>query len=111
MVGTSRAVERERGLQRSGYEPALCFVTDGDADKLVESMMTRLYTISDTAYESLLPSYKDVLACLKERASVWNEVAATAHNDDQNEEKRVNPYKTLERQLQSMATPTSSTRV
>ena len=84
-----------------GYEPALCFVTDGDSDKLVESMMTRLNTISDTAYESLLPSYKDVLACLKERASVWNEVAATAHNDDQNEEKRVNPYKTLQRQLQA----------
>ena len=83
-----------------GYEPALCFVTDGDSYKLVESMMTRLNTISDTAYESLLPSYKDVLACLKERASVWNEVAATAHNDDQNEEKRVNPYNTLERQLQ-----------
>ena len=84
-----------------GYEPALCFVTDGDSDKLVESMMTRLNTISDTGYESLLPSYKDVLACLKERASVWNGVAATAHNDDQNEEKRVNPYKTLERQLQA----------
>ena len=44
-----------------GYEPALCFVSDGDADKLVESMMTRLNTISDTAYESLLPAYKDVL--------------------------------------------------
>ena len=27
-----------------GYEPALCFVTDGDADKLVGSMMTRLNT-------------------------------------------------------------------
>ena len=44
-----------------GYEPALCFVTDGDADKLVGCMMTRLNTISDAAYESLLPLYADVL--------------------------------------------------
>ena len=33
-----------------GYEPALCFVTDGDADKLVGCMMTRLNTISDAAF-------------------------------------------------------------
>ena len=84
-----------------GYEPALCFVTDGDADKLVEAMMAHLITLSDAAYESLLPSYKDVLACLKERASVWDEVAATAHDDDENGKKTVNPYNTLEKQLQA----------
>ena len=84
-----------------GHNDAQCYVTNGDSDKLVEDMMAHLITISDAAYESLLPSYKDVLACLKERASVWDEIAATAHQDDQNEEKRVNPYKTLERQLQA----------
>ena len=31
---------------------------------------------------------------------MWNEVAATAHYDDENGEKTVNPYKTLEKQLQ-----------
>ena len=84
-----------------GYEPALCFVTDGDADKLVEAMMVHLITLSDAAYDSLLMAYKYVLDNLKEQASVWDEVAATAHDDDENGKKTVNPYKTLERQLQA----------
>ena len=49
----------------------------------------------------LLPSYKDVLDNLKEQASVWDEVAATAHDDDENGKKTVNPYKTLDKQLQA----------
>ena len=84
-----------------GYEPALCFVTDGDADKLVEAMMVHLITLSDAAFDSLLTAYKYVLDNLKEQASVWDEVAATAHDDDENGKKTVNPYKTLERQLQA----------
>ena len=84
-----------------GYEPTLCFVTDGDADKLVEAMMVHLITLSDAAYDSLLTAYKYVLDNLKEQASVWDEVAATAHDDDENGKKTVNPYKTLERQLQA----------
>ena len=84
-----------------GYEPALCFVTDGDADKLVEAMMVHLITLSDAAYDSLLTAYKYVLDNLKEQASVWDEAAATAHDDDENGKKTVNPYKTLERQLQA----------
>ena len=84
-----------------GYEPALGFVTDGDADKLVEAMMVHLITLSDAAYDSLLTAYKYVLDNLKEQASVWDEVAATAHDDDENGKKTVNPYKTLERQLQA----------
>ena len=84
-----------------GYEPALCFVTDGDADKLVEAMMVHLITLSDAAYDSSLTAYKYVLDNLKEQASVWDEVAATAHDDDENGKKTVNPYKTLERQLQA----------
>ena len=70
-----------------GYEPALCFVTDGDADKLVEAMMVHLITLSDAAYDSLLTAYKYVLDNLKEQASVWDEVAATAHDDDENGKK------------------------
>ena len=84
-----------------GHEDAQCYVTNGDSDKLVEDMMANLITLSDAAYESLLPSYKYVLACLKEQASVWDEVAATAHDDDENGKKTVNPYKTLEKQLQA----------
>ena len=84
-----------------GHEDAQCYVTNGDSDKLVEDMMAHLIPVSDAAYDSLLPSYKDVLDNLKEQASVWDKVAGTAHNDDENGKKTVNPYKTLEKQLQT----------
>ena len=84
-----------------GHEDAQCYVTNGDSDKLVEDIMAHLITLSDAAYDSLLPSYKDVLDNLKEQASVWDEVAATAHDDDENGKKSVNPYNTLEKQLQA----------
>ena len=84
-----------------GHEDTQYYVTNGDSDKLVEDMMTHLITLSDAAYDSLLPSYKYVLDNLKEQASVWDEVAATAHDDDDNGKKTVNPYNTLEKQLQA----------
>ena len=84
-----------------GHEDAQCYVTNGDSDKLMEDMMAHLITLSDTAYDSLLPSYKYVLDNLKEQASVLDEVAATAHDDDGNGKKTVNPCKTLEKQLQA----------
>ena len=84
-----------------GYEDAQCYVTNGDSFKLVEDMMAHLITISDAAYDSLLPSYKDFLDNLKEQASVWDKVAASAHDEDGNGKKTVNPYKTLEKQLQT----------
>ena len=67
-----------------GHEDAQCYVTNGDSDKLVEDMMAHLITVSDAAYDSLLPSYKYVLDNLKEQASVWDKVAGTAHKDDEN---------------------------
>ena len=75
-----------------GHEDAQCYVTNGDSDKLVEYMMAHLITISDAAYDTLLPSYK---------ASVWDKVAASAHGEDGNGKKTVNPYKTPEKQLQT----------
>ena len=79
-----------------GYEPALCFVTDGDADKLVGCMITRLNTISDAAYESLLPLYADVLEELKTRKEAWDE-----EEEEEDGKKTVNPCNTLEKQLQA----------
>ena len=35
----------------SGHEPPRCYVTDGDSDKLVGTMMRGLSAISDTAFE------------------------------------------------------------
>ena len=81
-----------------GYEPALCFVTDGDADKLVGSMMTRLNTTSDAAFASLLPSYEDVLDELNARKHAWEE-ETKEEEEEEAEEGRNNPYKTLIGQL------------
>ena len=84
-----------------GYEPALCFVTDGDADKLVGCMMTRLNTISDAAFASLLPLYADVLADLDARKYAWEEDIKEAEEEEEEEAEggRNNPYKTLIGQL------------
>ena len=81
-----------------GYEPALCFVTDGDADKLVGCVMTRLNTISDAAFASLLPLYADVLADLAARKYAWEEDIKEAEEEEV-EGGRNNPYKTLIGQL------------
>ena len=88
-----------------GYEPAQCYITDGDSDKLVADMMVHLTAICDTAYDSLLPSYVDVLADLDARKHAWEEETKEAEEEDEEEEaengkKTVNPYKTLENQLQ-----------
>ena len=92
-----------------GYEDARCYVTDGDADKLVADMMTRLNTISDAAFASLLPLYADVLNELEVRKDAWDEAERKApkeddskpEDDDEVEEGRNNPYKTLIGQLQA----------
>ena len=78
-----------------GYEPALCFVTDGDADKLVEAMMVHLITLSDAAYDSLLTAYKYVLDELDTQKYAWEEVEAKA----QKKGKEINPYEKLIQQL------------
>ena len=84
-----------------GYEPAQCYVTDGDSDKLVADMMDHLTAISDAAYESLLPLYADVLEELKTRKEAWDE-----EEEEEDGKKTVNPCKTLEKQLQTWLTVT-----
>ena len=84
-----------------GYEPAQCYVTDGDSDKLVADMMDHLTAISDAAYESLLPLYADVLEELKTRKEAWDEEEEEEEEEEENGKKTVNPCKTLEKQLQT----------
>ena len=84
-----------------GYEPAQCYVTDGDSDKLVADMMDHLTATSDAAYESLLPSYADVLEELKTRKEAWDEEEEEEEEEEENGKKTVNPSKTLEKQLQT----------
>ena len=89
-----------------GYEPAQCYITDGDSDKLVADMMAGLVATSDAAYESLLPSYEYVLDELEARKEAWDDAESEANAEEEEEEaengkKTVNPYKTLEKQLQA----------
>ena len=81
-----------------GHEDAQCYVTNGDSNKLVADMMVHLTAISDTAYDSLLPSYADVLEELKTRKEAWDE---EEEEEEENGKKTVNPCKTLEKQLQT----------
>ena len=84
-----------------GYEPAQCYVTDGDADKLVGCMMTRLNTISDAAFESLKPSYESVLNELEARKEEWDDAESEANTEEEENEKesKTNPFNTLAGQL------------
>ena len=82
-----------------GYEPAQCYITDGDSDKLVEEMMNNLIAISDAAYDSLLPSYVDVLADLDARKHAWEEETKEAGEGEEEEESKTNPFNTLAGQL------------
>ena len=57
-----------------GYEAPRCFVTDGDSNKLVNTMMTYLQTSSDPAFKSLKPSYENELDKLNTLTEAWDQV-------------------------------------
>ena len=88
-----------------GYEPAQCYVTDGDSDKLVADMMDHLTAISDAAFESLKPSYESVLDKLKMLKEEWYSAEEEcgleeAENEDEVAGKNwTNPFKKLLDQL------------
>ena len=88
-----------------GLEPAQCYVTDGDSDKLVADMMDHLTAISDAAFESLKPSYESVLDKLKMLKEEWDSAEEEcgleeAENEDEVAGKnRTNPFKKLLDQL------------
>ena len=83
-----------------GLEPAQCYVTDGDSDKLVADMMSHLHAVSDAAFESLKPSYESVLNELEARKEAWDDAESEANAEEEEESSKTNPYKTLENQLQ-----------
>ena len=92
-----------------GHEPPRCYVTDGDSDKLVGTMMRGLSAISDTAFDMLIPSYDNVLNELEVRKEAWNEAERKALKEDESKQDddeevemeavKTNPYKTLIGQL------------
>ena len=88
-----------------GYEAPCCFVTDGDSNKLVAQMMTHLHSISDTAFESLKPSYESVLDKLKMLKEEWDSAEKECGleggetEDEVAGKNRTNPFKKLSDQL------------
>ena len=78
-----------------GYEPAQCYITDGDSDKLVADMMADLVATSDAAYDLLKPSYGSVLNELEARKEAWDDAESEANA----EESKTNPFNTLAGQL------------
>ena len=93
-----------------GHEPPRRYVTDGDSDKLVGTMMRGLSAISDTVFYMLIPSYDNVLNELEVRKEAWDEAERKALKDDESKQEdhdeevemeavKTNPYKTLIGQL------------
>ena len=92
-----------------GHEHPHCYVTDGDSDKLMGSMMSGLSTISDAAFAMLLPSYDNVLNELEARKEAWGEAERKALKEDESKQEndeelgmgevKTNPYKMLIGQL------------
>ena len=93
-----------------GHEPPCCYVTDGDSDKLVGTMMRGLSAISDRAFDMLIPSYDNVLNELEVRKEAWDEAERKALKEDESKQEdhdeevemeavKTNPYKTLIGQL------------
>ena len=93
-----------------GHEPPRCYVTDGDSDKLVGTMMRGLSAISDTVFGMLIPSYDNVLNELEVRKEAWDEADRKALKEDEYKQEdhdeevemeavKTNPYKTMIGQL------------
>ena len=75
-----------------GYEAPRCFVTDGDSNKLVNTMMTYLQSISDAAFESLKPSYENELDKLMTLKEAWDhmENEYRLEKNDEGDEREMN---------------------
>ena len=82
-----------------GYEPAQCYITDGDSDKLVADMMAGLVATSDAAYDLLKPSYGSVLNELEARKEAWDDAESEANAEEEEESSKTNPFNTLAGQL------------
>ena len=92
-----------------GHETPHCYVTDGDSDKLVSSMMSDLGAISNAAFDMLIPSYDNELNELDIRKEAWDEAEREAPKEAESKQEddekvdmgntKTNPYKTLIGQL------------
>ena len=89
-----------------GHETPHCYVTDGDSDTLVATMMRGVSPISDAAFAMLIPLYDNVLKQSEVLKEVWDESERKALNEDESKQEdddeevdmeavKTKPYKTL----------------
>ena len=94
-----------------GHEDARCYVTDGDSETLIATMMKDLERTSDAAFEMLKPRYKRIFDELEELRVSWDNATSEGAEEEEEEaeegegeEETVspqqnNPYSTLTDQL------------
>ena len=92
-----------------GHEDARCYVTDGDSEALVATLMKDLERTSDAAFEILKPRYKHIFDELEELRVSWNNATSEGAEEEEVEEgegeeetaspHQNNPYSTLTDQL------------
>ena len=69
-----------------GHEDARCYVTNGDSETLVATMMKDLEQTSDTAFELLKPGYKHIFDELEELQVSWNNATSEGAEEEEGEE-------------------------
>ena len=57
-----------------GFEQPRCFITDGNSEKLVGTMMSTLMSMSEVAYNNLKQSYTDVFEQLTQLEADFDKV-------------------------------------
>ena len=92
-----------------GHKDARCYVTNGDSETLVATMMKDLEQTSDTAFELLKPRYKHIFDELEKLRVSWNNATSEGaeeveEGEGEGEEETVtphqnNPYSILTDQL------------
>ena len=92
-----------------GHETPRYYVTDGDSEKLVNTMIRGLSAIRDAAFDMLIPSYDNVLNEMEVRNEAWDEAERKAFKEGESKQEddeevemeavKTNPYKILTGQL------------
>ena len=80
-----------------GFEQPRCFITDGNSEKLVGTMMSTLMSMSEVAYNNLKQSYTDVFEQLTQLEADFDKVEADLFTEagEEREFKKKNPYTKL----------------
>ena len=80
-----------------GFEQPRCFITDGNSEKLVGTMMGTLMYMSEVVYNNLKQSYTDVFEQLTQLEADFDKVEADLFTEtgEERDFKKKNPYTKL----------------